>query len=580
MGTAGGAAAPAAARGGRGRPRPARRPAGPPMLLPLLPLLLLAAPAAARAKGPDPAHGAPPDRAPAYRAAAFRCDAGGTELPSTALNDGFCDCEDGTDEPGTAACPAGRFFCPHQDAAHRRFVPSAQVGDGHCDCCDCADEPPGTGKVSCKAEKRRQEAAARHQQFLGRAAKAREEMVEESKELLDAETQFLDVEWVTVQLDEKVRSAPFAQSPRSPLPAAPPDATRAQAQEAHYLFQLLQFYEQSLRAKERSGPNFERKQQLLRADEATTPRQPGQLWVNDTEPVDMLPPYKYWGGYTCLDLGSQILRDGEYSEEAHAERETFANECLDWRVKFMPMYREKGYSTKSRTESGTFSERGGVALSSFTENLVSAYEDEWLLAMSPRNVRVLHKLAKQREEKLKRAFKSMQEKKAHMASAFGGLPGDWKHVYYFIYDECLDHHSEDLVHTICPFTEIRRLDKKAREVTILGRHGQLRDLGAHMTFIGGDECKVDGEAVDGVFEGFTLRFECGRSTKISKVARPGPCKTEAVYQAPVFCLDEAEAELFRGLREDLRVEAAAKKKAQESWGDLAEVEDFSGKTEL
>ena len=216
-GTAGGAATPAAARGGRGRPRPVLRPAGPSLLLPLL---LLAAPAAARAKGADPAHGAPPDRAPAYRAAAFRCDAGGTELPSTALNDGFCDCEDGTDEPGTAACPAGRFFCPHQDAAHRRFVPSAQVGDGHCDCCDCADEPSGTGKASCKAEKRRQEAAARHRQFLGRATKAREEMVAESKELSDAENGFLDIEAYNVQLDEKVRSAPSAQSPRPPLSAA------------------------------------------------------------------------------------------------------------------------------------------------------------------------------------------------------------------------------------------------------------------------------------------------------------------------------------------------------------------------
>ena len=338
---------------------------------------------------------------------------------------------------------------------------------------------------------------------------------------------------------------------------------------------LLKLYELDLANKERSGPKFERRQQLLRADEATTPGQPGQLFVNDTDPIDMLPPYQYWGCYTCLDLGSQILRDGNHSEAAFAERDVFADGCVEWRAKFMPVYREEGHHVKARTQSETVRER--VYL---TENPDAQYDDAWLLAMSPRNVQVLLGLARQRMAKLRRTFKSIQDKKDLKRSAFGGLPGDWKHVFYFIYDECLDHHSEDFVHTICPFAEIRRLDKKAREVTILARHGRLRDLGAHMTTTGGDACKVDGEIVGGVWEGFTLRFECGRSTKISQVARPGPCKTEAVYQAPVFCMDEAEAELFRGLREDLRVEEAAKKKAQESWGDLAEVEDFSGKAEL
>ena len=352
--------------------------------------------------------------------------------------------------------------------------------------------------------------------------------------------------------------------------------TRAQDIEVFFMEQLLKFYQADLATRDRSGPKFEKRQQLLRADEATTPRQPGQLFVNDTDPIDMLPPYQYWGCYTCLNLGSQILRDGDHSEPAVAERDVFADGCVEWRAKFMPVYTFEGLNLKSRV---TSSETVRDSIFLFDNDHVH-YDDEWLLAMSPRNVRVLLGLARQRSAKLRRTFKSIHKKKNLKRSAFGGLPGDWKHVFYFIYDECLDHHSEDFVHTICPFAEIRRLDKKAREVTILARDGRLRDLGAHMTTTGGDACKVDGEMVDGVWEGFTLRFECGRSTKISQVARPGPCKTEAVYQAPVFCMDEAEAELFRGLREDLRVEEAAKKKAQESWGDLAEVEDFSGKAEL
>merc|ERR1712172_124393 len=48
-------------------------------------------------------------------------------------------CLDGSEEPGTSACPTGKFYC-----AQRGFkpflIPSSRVNDGICDCCDGADE--------------------------------------------------------------------------------------------------------------------------------------------------------------------------------------------------------------------------------------------------------------------------------------------------------------------------------------------------------------------------------------------------------------------------------------------------------
>ena len=83
----------------------------------------------------------------------YRC-ADGTIIPRARVNDDACDCSDGGDEPGTAAC-AGRqqfFWC----AADRRFIPSSRVGDGVVDCCDGADEamraapPTGRGRGAAR----------------------------------------------------------------------------------------------------------------------------------------------------------------------------------------------------------------------------------------------------------------------------------------------------------------------------------------------------------------------------------------------------------------------------------------------
>lgn len=73
---------------------------------------------------------------------AFACLSGEGKVPYTALNDNYCDCLDGSDEPGTGAC-AGQdttlFHCPNVGSTPR-LVYASRVDDGICDCCDGSDE--------------------------------------------------------------------------------------------------------------------------------------------------------------------------------------------------------------------------------------------------------------------------------------------------------------------------------------------------------------------------------------------------------------------------------------------------------
>jgi len=110
---------------------------------------------------------APEDVAQYQDPAAFQCPGGGP-IDRSAVNDDFCDCPNGGDEPGTGACAGAEpvsskgFYCPNHGVAPR-YIYLSRVGDGLCDCCDGSDEWQ-TGMCSDKCDEFLQEKRARLEQ--------------------------------------------------------------------------------------------------------------------------------------------------------------------------------------------------------------------------------------------------------------------------------------------------------------------------------------------------------------------------------------------------------------------------------
>eukprot|EP00638_Chattonella_subsalsa_P014908 CAMPEP_0117832990 /NCGR_PEP_ID=MMETSP0949-20121206/10062_1 /TAXON_ID=44440 /ORGANISM="Chattonella subsalsa, Strain CCMP2191" /LENGTH=507 /DNA_ID=CAMNT_0005674581 /DNA_START=47 /DNA_END=1570 /DNA_ORIENTATION=+ len=116
----------------------------------------------------------------------FSCKEGGKKIAWEKVNDNFCDCLDGSDEPGTSACVYGTFYCTNRGHIGR-YIPSSRVNDGICDCCDGSDEY--TKLAACEnqcevqAAKSRQEQAKRIKE-LEEGARLKKKNVDEARTAL------------------------------------------------------------------------------------------------------------------------------------------------------------------------------------------------------------------------------------------------------------------------------------------------------------------------------------------------------------------------------------------------------------
>lgn len=154
----------------------------------------------------------------------FTCFDGSAAIPFSHVNDDYCDCFDGSDEPGTPACLNGIFHCTN--TGHRALnIPTSRINDGFCDCCDGTDEYASPDTCSNTCEELGQEARAEalriavlykaghhlRQEFIEKGNKKRSEMAEQlaqlEKDKVEAESLKNEKESIKNELEIKENEA-------------------------------------------------------------------------------------------------------------------------------------------------------------------------------------------------------------------------------------------------------------------------------------------------------------------------------------------------------------------------------------
>ncbi|XP_038700088.1 glucosidase 2 subunit beta-like isoform X2 [Tripterygium wilfordii] len=531
-------------------------------------------------KDPYPYIGIRPEDEKYYKAAdTIKCKDGSNNFSKFQLNDDFCDCADGTDEPGTSACPGGKFYC--RNAGH---VPvllfSSRVNDGICDCCDGSDEYDG--KVKCSntcweagkvARGKLKKKISTHLEGVAlwkqEVEQAKVAIAKDEAELSKLKNEEKILKGLVQQLKERKEQIEKAEE-RERLQKEKEDKKKQEAEES--VNQEKSVVEE---AKQEAGDTEEKADSEGKAMENTLH---DEIGVVEDSPVDQendvtentkglsreelgrLVASRWTGGDTEKQNG-KIDGGKDNDHEDHDETSKDADD-----------EEEDGYASETDEDTGKYDD------SSVEDEIDEAYEDEyhddsssssykpvsddesdfsdtttpsgpsWLekIQQTVRNILQAVNLFqppldKSDADRVRKEYDLSSTKLSKLQSRISSLTQKLKHdfgpeeEFYSFYDRCFEIKQNKYVYKVCPFKEASQVE--GHSTTRLGRWDKFEDSYQVMVFSDGDRCW------NGPDRSLKVRLRCGLKNEIMDVDERSRCEYSVLMSTPALCLEEKLKEL-------------------------------------
>ncbi|KAH9498447.1 hypothetical protein Btru_007504 [Bulinus truncatus] len=412
----------------------------------------------------------------------FRCISTGKIIPLDHINDDYCDCEDGSDEPGTSACSNGLFYCENK-SYKGNYILSSRVNDGICDCCDGSDEYDGT--ISCENTCEKLFAEIRAQQEAFRAKQ------EAGKRYTGSKRDVLQAAKDEVELPEK------------------------EAKTKH--------------EKAWEAVKAEKKKQLEAEAAAVAFK---ELDVNDDQIVD----YPELTKHSEFDIDS----DGTVSEEEAKEylEDSEQVDLITFTEKIWPNIKEiyKPLSPKeeleSQTEETAQDDTQKVAETA-TEKAETAEEDR--MPEYDEETKNLIAIAEEARQKFNEADKKVKdvENEINAIKKYLELDLGPEEEYSALKGQCFEYTDREYTYRFCPFEKTSQKPKGGGIETNLGNwghwHGPESDKYDAMKYENGQNCW------NGPNRSCHVNLHCGAENALIGASEPSRCEYQFEFTTPARC---------------------------------------------
>ncbi|KIJ56830.1 hypothetical protein M422DRAFT_22966 [Sphaerobolus stellatus SS14] len=463
-------------------------------------------------------------------------------IPWSAVNDDYCDCPDGSDEPGTSACPDTYFYCVN--AGHiGTHIPSSRVNDGLCEseCCDGSDEAPGVCPNRCQeigeeyrkkidAERKIQKTGSKIRGTYIAFAHKEKKRLEESVATLEKEIAIQEKEVAklkdVMERSETISAAALEHKKESPL------------------YQNLMTHKSALNSLWKvHQKHLEREKQLGDILEALK----GGYNPNyqDMAVLEAVRGWEALSGEGEAEEGAKFITPGEEMEWSEDQLKHQLEPLLKQDYVSLLFSHEdhinQGESTSLLFDLSSYiPESFSSQYESFRDTLLSWLRTFGIVKGTPVSASAAEKSREafqEAEKQLKAKIDQKRDDTEELKELFDpegfGIEGEWKKLQ----DLCLSTESGEYTYEVCLFGSATQ---KGSSHNNLGRFESWnKDSNVKpgepafytvQHYTGGAKCW------NGPMRSVTLHLSCGTENKLLTVAEPEKCEYHVTGTTPALCL--------------------------------------------
>ncbi|XP_068130355.1 glucosidase 2 subunit beta [Hyperolius riggenbachi] len=472
----------------------------------------------------------------------FTCLDGSRTIPFDRVNDDYCDCADGTDEPGTSACSNGKFHCTN--AGFRpMYIPSSRVNDGVCDCCDTTDEY--NSGAHCQNTCREMGKKER-EELEQKAEMAREGMLMKQKFIEEAKK---GREEKQARLQEMIEKRQNVQTDVDALKAKKEEVEKPEieAKDAHKkAWEEKREAEQAALEKKRSQEAFTELdedsdgtlsvQELLLHSELD---KDGDGSLSDQEAQDIL------GGSESVDLATfqdtvwpqireKYKSESEAASPPHIEEGSEPHPEIPHEEDTEDEGEDGGEEDEEEEDDADLDEdhKAPPSKVSVEETEMPPYDEATQQLIDAAEA------ARNEYEEASKALREIEDTIRSLEKEISldfGAHGEFSYMY----GQCYDLTTSEYIYRLCPFNRVTQKPKVGGSETNLGVWGNWagpeNDKFSAMKYDQGTGCW------QGPSRSTLVKLYCGKETVVTSTSEPSRCEYLMEFYTPAACQHPTEA---------------------------------------